>query len=479
MEKEIINKLALLFEEWSGDKALNFDLVPPSGSNRQYVRISNNSHKAIGAYNTDLKENKAFIHFSEALRNARLPVPQIFSEDLENNIYLIEDLGHTTLFDYLTQQRIGRDFTNDLVECYKKVLALLPSLQIGACKNIDFSLCYPRHAFDKQSILWDLSYFKYYFLKLAGIAFDEQELENDFETFSNYLLEAEQDYFLFRDFQSRNIMLDGQNNPSFIDYQGGRKGALQYDVASLLFDGKADIPQEIRDKLLEFYLDKLSEKIDVDRALFKKHYQGYVLVRIMQAMGAYGYRGFFEQKSHFLQSIPYAIANVEHILDNWEIDANIPHLKKVLSILKSSEKLKDISRHQKLHLRIFSFSYRKGIPKDKHGNGGGFVFDCRAIKNPGMFDEYKKLSGQDAPVKQYLETQTNIDDFLANIYSLIRLSIRQYSIKKYSDLSVYFGCTGGQHRSVYSAKSLTEYVSKKFPDVDVSLIHLEQENWKK
>ncbi|MFV0345839.1 MAG: phosphotransferase [Bacteroidales bacterium] len=479
MNKEIINKLALLFEEWSGDKALNFDLVPPSGSNRQYIRISNNSHRAVGAYNSDMKENKAFIHFSEAIRTTGLPVPQVFSQDLENHIYLVEDLGYTTLFDHLTQQRVGRDFPNDLVECYKKVLSLLPTLQIDTCKHIDFSFCYPRNAFDKQSILWDLSYFKYYFLKLAGIPFDEQELENDFETFSKYLLEADHNYFLFRDFQSRNVMLDSQNNPYFIDYQGGRRGALQYDVASLLFDGKADIPQKTRDELLEFYLDKLSEEINVDKEQFKKYYQGYVLVRIMQAMGAYGYRGFFEQKAHFLQSIPYAITNIEHILNNWEIDAKLPHLKRVLSKLKVSEKLKEISQQQKLHVRIFSFSYRKGVPKDKHGNGGGFVFDCRAIKNPGMFDEYKKLSGRDKPVREYLDNRTNIDDFLANIFGLISLSVEQYNIKKYTDLSVYFGCTGGQHRSVYSAEALTKYINKKFPDIEVSLAHLEQENWRK
>ena len=237
--------------------------------------------------------------------------------------YLQEDLGNLTLFDYLSRTRELEGFSEKIINVYKKVLLELPRLQITAGKGIDYSYCYPRAAFDKQSMMWDLNYFKYYFLKLAKIPFDEQALEDDFQNFSDYLLAAESDFFLFRDFQSRNIMLhDGK--VAFIDYQGGRKGALQYDLASLLYDAKADIPQAVRNELLEFYLDELEKYIEIDRAEFKAYFTGYVLIRIMQAMGAYGFRGFYEKKEHFLKSIPFALENLSYLLENNNIPIKLP-----------------------------------------------------------------------------------------------------------------------------------------------------------
>jgi hypothetical protein len=300
-------------------------------------------------------------------------------------------------------------------------------------------------------MMWDLSYFKYYFLKLAKIPFDEQALEDDFQRFSDYLLAADNEAFLFRDFQSRNIMLKDRQ-VYFIDYQGGRKGALQYDLASLLYDAKADIPQHQREALLEFYLDELSQYKDIDRQKFKSLFDGYVLIRIMQAMGAYGFRGFFEKKEHFLKSIPYALKNLEDVRSKHSIEVQLPELFKVFKAVGKSTFLRAIStNNERLTITISSFSYKKGIPVDPSGNGGGFVFDCRAIHNPGRYLEYKQLTGKDPEVQQFLEEKSTMAEFLAPVTSLVSHSVEVYLDRGFTHLSVSFGCTGGQHRSVYAA----------------------------
>src|ERR1019366_599468 len=192
------------------------------------------------------------------------------------------------------------------IAAYRKVVEVLPRFQVEARHDINYKVCYPRTSFDRQSIAWDLNYFKYYFLRLAGIPFNEQALEDDFSRLTKFLLGADRNYFLYRDFQSRNVMWrDG--HPYFLDYQGGRRGALQYDIASLLYDGKADLPPELRQQLLNHYLDTLAGFIKLDRSEFMQHYHAYVYVRIMQALGAYGFRGFYERKAHFLESVPYAL----------------------------------------------------------------------------------------------------------------------------------------------------------------------------
>lgn len=474
MEKQQVKKLKVLFENWSGSKAKKIEMLPPSGSYREYYRIYSPQKTVIGSFNADLKENIAFITFSKHFFSKGLPVPEILAEDLENNIYLQSDLGDTTLFAYLTASREGKEYTADIVDIYKKVIEKLPLFQVVASKDIDYSVCYPRDSFDKQSMMWDVNYFKYYFLKLAQIPFDEQELEDDFQTFTDYLLQADRDYFLYRDFQSRNVMIY-ENNPYFIDYQGGRRGALQYDLASLLYDGKADMPQEIRNMLLEYYIDNLSEYIPVKKEEFRQYYIGYVFIRIMQAMGAYGFRGFYENKAHFLQSIPYAINNLKYLLEIQNLPVKIPTLINVLHLLTKSEKLQQIGRPKnQLLVTITSFSYKKGLPEDKSGNGGGYIFDCRAINNPGRYNEYKELTGRDGKVIDFLENKTDIENFLEHSFALVDNSVQRYIDRKFTNLMVSYGCTGGQHRSVYAADRLGKYLKQKFDNIDVEILHREQ-----
>jgi aminoglycoside/choline kinase family phosphotransferase len=475
LEQQIKDQLIGLFEAHFKEEVTLFELLPASGSYREYARIKSMHYKVIGAYNHDVKENKAFLEFSAHFLRYNIPVPRIYSVSSDQMCYLQEDLGNTTLFDFLSSVRETEGFSEKIVEEYKKVLHLLPRIQLEAGEDIDYSICYPRESFDKQSMMWDLNYFKYYFLKLAKIPFDEQALENDFEQFSNYLLAADGHTFLYRDFQSRNIMLKDQK-VYFIDYQGGRKGALQYDLASLLYDAKADIPESEREELLEFYLDELSQYKDLDRQKFKSLFDGYVLIRIMQAMGAYGFRGFFEKKQHFLKSIPFALQNLEALLAKNTIEVKLPELIKVLKAVVHSAFLKSIgSENDRLTVNVSSFSYKKGIPKDRSGNGGGFVFDCRAIHNPGRYLEYKFLTGKDPEVQQFLETKSTMAEFLAPVVSLVSHSVEVYLERGFTHLSVNFGCTGGQHRSVYAAEKLAEYLRNNYP-VTVVLQHIEQDN---
>ena len=463
-----------MFESHFKEEVTFFEQLPTSGSYREYARMKSASFRSIGAYNEDVKENQAFLEFSAHFRNKNIPVPEIYAVNNDQKTYLQEDIGNTTLFDFITETREKEGFSEKIVDIYKKVLQQLPRIQLIAGKDIDYSVCYPRDAFDKQSMMWDLNYFKYYFLKLAKIPFDEQALEDDFQAFSDYLLAVNDQAFLYRDFQSRNVMIkDGE--VYFIDYQGGRKGALQYDLASLLYDAKANIPEAEREELVEYYLDELNKLKHTDRDKFKSLFGGYVLIRIMQAMGAYGFRGFYEKKEHFLKSIPFALRNMETLLAKNTIQIKLPELFKVLKAVTESEFLRTISpADDRLTVRINSFSYKKGIPADPSGNGGGYVFDCRAIHNPGRYPEYKHLTGKDAQVQKFLEEQTTMAGFLESVFSLVINSVEVYSSRGFKHLCVNFGCTGGQHRSVYAAEKLSEYLKNNFP-VTVVLHHIEQD----
>lgn len=333
--------LKTLYKQWAKELATEIEKLPESGSNRQYYRICGANKTAIGVINNDVSENEAFLSFSQTFKNHNINVPEIYMSNAEKNAYLQQDLGNTTMFLYLEEKRENNVFTPQLTNICKKALSELLKLQITTANAINYSLCYPRHTFDRQSMQWDLNYFKYYFLKLADIPFNEQLLENDFDTLINYLNSADTNYFLFRDFQSRNIMVYN-NELYFIDYQGGRKGALHYDVASLLYDAKANIPPEIRLELLEHYINELQKYKSVNKKEFIEMYYGYVLIRIMQAMGAFGFRGFFEQKIHFLQSIPYALKNMDYVIKNMKLPIHIPHLLAVLKQLNKADKLKKI-----------------------------------------------------------------------------------------------------------------------------------------
>ncbi len=470
MKLEKQQLLMEMFTQWSGEKVESLSLLPPSGSYREYVRICGGDKCALGVFNEDEKENKAFIGFTAHFYAQGLKVPQVFSQNLDEGIYLIEDLGHTTLFDFLQENRTGEEMSPELIELYKKTLKELIKFQMKGAEGLDFDLCYPRKAFDRQSMLWDLHYFKYYFLKLAQVPFDEQALEDDFNKLIEFLLTAEHDYFLYRDFQSRNVMVK-QGEPWFIDYQGGRRGALQYDLASLLYDGKADISPSMRDELLAFYIKELKKSKGVEDELFKQYFSGYVYIRIMQAMGAYGFRGFYEKKEHFLKSIPFALQNISYLLKNKPLSIDVPELNRVLASLVNNERLKKINA---LTVTINSFSYKRGIPYDMSGNGGGFVFDCRAIHNPGRYAEYKHITGKDEPVIEFLSKEPEMTQFLDSVFSLVSQSVEKYIERNFKHLMVNFGCTGGQHRSVYSAEQLAQYLTAKYP-VTVKIRHIEQE----
>lgn len=464
-------KINELFYKTFNREIENIEKINAHGSSRLYFRCNSGDISCLAAINSDKKENIAFLDYSRQLLLKRINVPKVYGEDLENNIYLLQDLGNTTLYDLIIKRQNNEISNKEIKDIYYKVIKSLIKIQIKGGENFDYSNAYPREAFDKLSINWDLNYFKYYFLKLSGIIFDEQALENDFEKLSNYLLSTNTNFFLFRDFQSRNIMIL-DNEPWFIDYQGGRKGALQYDLASLLFDAKADLSVEFREELLALYIDELSNHFEIEKKEFKEYFYAYVYIRILQALGAYGYRGYFERKEHFLKSIPYAIDNIKWLRENIKLPIDIPELYKVLDQLTKSEKIKGIAK-QKLIVNIKSFSYKKGYPQDISGNGGGFIFDCRAIHNPGRYDQYKKLTGKDQEVITFLEKEEDVNLFFKNVSSLVLQSVNKYLERNFTNLSVYFGCTGGQHRSVYFAERLAKILSQN-PDIDIVLQHVEQ-----
>jgi len=448
------------------------------GSGRRIIRLSGQAGTAIGILYSVREENVAFLDFSRHFRERGLPVPAIYGEALDRGAYLEEDLGDTTLFEFLAKHRAGEEIAPAAVEVYRKVVSILPRFQVDGGRGLNYKVCYPRGSFDRQSINWDLNYFKYYFLRLAGVAFNEQGLEDDFTALTDFLLTAARDYFLYRDFQSRNIMLvDGA--PYFVDYQGGRRGALQYDIASLLYDGKADLPPALRLQLLDEYLAALATHIDLDRAAFLHHYYAYVYIRILQALGAYGFRGFYERKAHFLQSVPYALKNLRWLQHNVELPLQLPTLMDAVQAMLGSAKLHALGAPaQTLTVQVQSFSFHQGLPVDASGNGGGFVFDARSIPNPGREERFKLLTGKDEPVIHYLQQQESVHQFLGSVKSLVDLSVNNYLQRGFQHLMVSFGCTGGQHRSVYLAEQMAKYLRGR-TGVEVVLEHREQSRWPK
>jgi aminoglycoside/choline kinase family phosphotransferase len=444
------------------------------GSGRNIIRLAGTTVSAIGILYGVREENVAFIEFSRHFLRRGLPVPEIYAEDLSQGAYLEQDLGDLTLFEFLSDNRDGSNVTAPVVAAYRKVVEVLPRFQVEAGRDLNYKKCYPRGSFDRQSIAWDLNYFKYYFLRLAGIPFNEQALEDDFSRLTKFLLAAGREYFLYRDFQSRNIMLrDGR--PFFVDYQGGRKGALQYDIASLLFDAKAALPPELRQQLLDHYLDSLAGFLELDRAAFMHHYYAYVYIRIMQALGAYGFRGFYERKAHFLQSVPYALNNIRWLLHHVKLPVELPTLMEAFTSMVGSEKLQSVAAQaETLTVRVFSFSFHQEQPKDETGNGGGFVFDGRSIPNPGREERYKNLTGKDAAVIDYLNQQESVHPFLASVMSLVDASLSEYQRRGFKNLMVSFGCTGGQHRSVYLAEQVAKRLRGR-SGLEIMVRHLAME----
>lgn len=467
-----------MFEDWAGETAQSMIQLAQAGSDRRYFRLSGNTKTAIATQNADLKENIAFLKFTQHFNSLGLNVPQIYAHSLEQGLYLQEDLGDVQLFSILPAK--GEIWSEELKNLYKKSVEALAHLQIRGGKDLDYSVCYPHAAFDEQSMTWDLNYFKHYFLKLAKIPFDEAALERDFNRFIHYLLLAERDFFLFRDFQSRNIMIKDEK-PYFIDYQGGRRGALQYDVASLLYQAKGSVPPEVKNEVLAHYLDTVESMMPINRTFFCELYYGYVLIRCLQALGAYGFRGLYERRDHFLASIPFAIRQIEELLGVIQLPIKLPELWKCLHLLVQSEQFAGFDKkkyaNSPLKVAIKSFSYKKtGYPTDPTTNGGGFVFDCRFLHNPGRYDEYKKLSGLDQPVIAFMKLQPDTDTFLQNVYAIVDKAVEKYLERNFENLAINFGCTGGQHRSVFSAESLAKHLREKY-GIHITLEHVEKHRW--
>jgi aminoglycoside/choline kinase family phosphotransferase len=486
---DFTERAARLFAEHFGAPPVRMEPLAADGSSRSYVRlVGGGGETAIGGMGPDPEENRAFLSFSRALGAAGLRVPEIYADDVGAGVWLSQDLGDTTLLDALTDARLrtSEAFPEEMRAVFGRVLEELVRLQIEGSQVVDFQEAYPRADFDAQSILWDLNYFKYHFLKLAGVPFNEDRLELDFRRLSDFLLEADAGYFVHRDFQSRNIMLvDGE--PWFIDYQGGRRGALQYDVASLLYSGSSALPAAAREDLLQVYLDALeARRGDVDRREWKERYRGYALVRVMQAMGTYGFRGLFEKRARFLRSVPAAAASLRE-LSGGGLPVPLPELAAVFGQIverwedaspkPDSARIEPGTGGSSLTVHLSSFSYRGGYPEDTAGHGGGFVFDCRSLPNPGREEAYRHLSGLDAPVVDYLGGEPVVGAFWENARALIEAGVATYLQRGFSDLSVAFGCTGGQHRSVYFVERTAHHLRDRFPDVDVRIRHREAPLW--
>lgn len=479
--------LQQLFRHYFNESARTIVQLPQAGSDRIYFRLSNDTHSVIGTYGKDARENETFVHHTEHFLQKHIAVPRIYALSPDKHYYLQQDLGEVSLYSIIRQQGISGE-----VQAYlKEVLQQLVYLQIKGSEDFDFNSCYPIQRFNRSSMFWDLNSFKYYFARIARAHFSEVKLNKDFHDLCDYLLEENHQYFMFRDCQSRNVMVHN-GKIYFIDYQGGRMGALQYDAASLLWQAGAKIPYELRNKLFDHYADKVSELIEIDRKDFKERYHAFVLIRMLQVLGAYGFRGIIERRSHFIESIMPAIDNIRWFLENIELKIELPELYSVLeqlckmdlSFLAQDAVPKEVQQKEILHpaanegkrlsVSVNSFSFKRGIPEDHSGNGGGFVFDCRGLHNPGRYEPYKQLTGKDAEVIRFLEEQSKAQEFLEGIYKVIDVNIQDYLARDFENLQINFGCTGGQHRSVYCAEQTAKYVREKY-GVPVNIRHIERE----
>ncbi len=532
------NRLKKLYEQWAGKQPAHIVRMAGAGSNREYYRIvSEEGESEIGVIGSSKEENPAFITLTRHFADAALPVPKVLEVGDDEMCYLLTDLGDMALFDALAAGRkAGGNYNEAEVELLKRAMRLLPKIQVAGARNLDFSVCYPQPEFDETNVMFDLNYFKYCFLKPSGVDFHELRLEEDFRKMAKDLTGDKGNYFMYRDFQARNIMLDEDGNPYLIDYQGGRKGPFYYDVASFLWQASARYPDSLRKELIKEYYSVLSQYTDVpEQDAFMQRLNLFVFFRTLQVLGAYGYRGYFERKKHFIDSIPPALDNLRALLQN---EMPYPHLVEVLKGLVKNAKaplsspegdtcplqhdvrsfssalnntsdntlsasnsstcqlvnsstrqlvnsstcqlvnsstcqLVNSSTQKHLTVRVFSFSYKKGIPEDTSGNGGGYVFDCRSTHNPGRYEPYKQLTGLDQPVIQFLEDDGEISVFLESVYKLADAHVERYMQRGFTDLMFSFGCTGGQHRSVYSAQHLAEHLNEKY-GIEVKLCHREQ-----
>ncbi len=478
--QNIIEDIKTLFASYSNEPIISVGKIPQSGSIRIYFRIVTAEKSFIATYGDNIRENEVFINFSRHFKKYNSPVPEVYAVNKQETIYIQEDFGDISLLSELEEH----GYNGYVYALFKQSLKELAHLQIEGDKDLDYNSCLTSKEFGKQAILSDLLYFKYYFLDTLQLPYDKEQLIDDYEALSNYLSHADHKYFMFRDFQSRNILIKNER-VFFIDYQGGMKGALQYDVASMLWQARAALPEEWKNNLLDYYMDCVEEMLQnkIDRVRFINQYNGYVLIRLLQVLGAYGFRGLFERKAQFLTSIPLGLNNLKQFLLNIKIGIELPEFERLLSLITEDE---IISRFEPvkadaetpLVVHINSFSFKKEMPADESGNGGGFVFDCRGILNPGRYEEFKKLTGRDKPVKDFLEQQTKMPEFLNSIFDIVDIAVEDYIKRNFASLMVNFGCTGGQHRSVYAADALARHLRNKFK-VKIELHHVVQEskNW--
>ncbi|MBX7226147.1 MAG: phosphotransferase [Chitinophagales bacterium] len=456
----------------------DFVVLPLAGSDRRYGRFSINGASFIATYNPFVPENKAFIYFSKVFREKGLPVPEVLFVYADQTMYIQTDLGNQALLDVLTEKGLNED----TYLLYQETVKNLAKLQVVSDEGLDYSYCYAGSQFDKDAIIADLNYFKYYFLRAQKIVYDGEQLNRDFNTLAEWLVKFPLNFFMLRDCQARNIMVN-EGKPYFIDFQGGKKGPLVYDIASLLWQAKAALPLDWKNSLFDTYCKELQKYLpnSLDVCQLKDYYNGFVLIRLLQVLGAYGFRGLFEKRQHFIESIPLALENLKSWLEACPITIDIPEIISILRKFTQDEFIQKFvtikaKATSKLVVYISSFSYKKGIPIDESGNGGGFVFDCRGILNPGRFEEYKKLSGQDKAVQEFLLTKTEMPQFLEHVKAILDISIKDYLERDFGNLMVNFGCTGGQHRSVFAAETIQKYLQQKF-GVETVLLHNNQTNW--
>lgn len=484
-QQEASASVAALYKEHFGTAPDSLVMIAGAGSNRMYFRVhSQGQRSVIATFGTDATENRSFIYLARHFASLGLPVPEILAVSRDDMTYLQTDLGDVSLFNAIAQSRQAGSFSVEDVGMLRDSLAMLARVQFIGSRGIDFNRCFPSPAMDDDMILSDLNYFKYCFLKTSGTEFDENRLASEFDRLHEVLSKraATARQFMVRDFQSRNVMLaDGA--PFLIDFQGGRRGPVEYDVASFLWQAKANIPAHLRKELVDDYISfvKASFGDEFDENGFRDSLPYFVLFRMLQTLGAYGFRGLTERKPHFISSIPSAVRNLATWLKDSGLDCVFPYITSVVSGLEQSALVSQISAlnsvpelEGRLTVTVSSFSYKKGVPIDLSGNGGGFAFDCRAIHNPGRYDEYKPLTGRDVPVIQFIESNNEAADFLSAAAKMVDASVRRYSERDFTSLSVAFGCTGGRHRSVYCAEHMAHHIAECFPEVRVVLWHREQ-----
>ena len=458
-----------LFESYTGTALTEITELPASGSNRRYFRLKGGNITLIGAIGTNLQENHSFIYLARHFREKGLRVPAVLAVSEDGQAYIQEDLGDQVLFGMVAQGRESGLYSSVETDLLRRTIEQLPRLQFVGAKGLDWKNCYPQEAFDARMVDFDLNYFKYCFLKATGLEFNEIELQEDFEKLKEDLLKEDDNTFLYRDFQARNVMIkDGE--PWFIDFQGGRRGPIYYDVASFIWQARSRFPEDLKQDLIRTYLRALQQFKQVDEEAFRSRLRLFVLFRTLQVLGAYGFRGYFEKKPHFLASVPYALSNLRKLLETPFSD--YPYLNTILGQLASMPELNEIPQDHRLSVHIYSFAYKKGIPADTTGNGGGYVFDCRSVNNPGKYEYYRQFNGTDPEVIKFLEDDGEVFTFLDSVYKLVDAHAKRFIERKFTNLQVCFGCTGGQHRSVYCAEHMARHLKDKF-DIKVTVTHRE------